>query len=279
MTRRVLRTAGALFLLGFCFAAWALLIEPGWVVWRTYSVETSKWPKSLDGFTIAFITDTHVGSPHISLEKMADIVERTNALKPDLVLLGGDYVIQGVAFGAPVHSREIASVLAKLTARHGVYAVMGNHDAWENAPRMISEFEALGIKVLEDASTRIDTEKGAIWLAGVSDETTAPHDIGKALAGTDAMAPVILFTHSPDIFPNVPPGIALALAGHTHGGQVYVPFLGRPVVPSAYGERYALGLIEEEGKMLFVSPGIGTSIFPIRFLTRPEVSIIELRGR
>lgn len=274
--RRVLKLLGALFLLGAALGIWAVLIEPGWVIWRKHSVETAKWPESLNGFTIAFLADAHVGSPHISLERMEEIVARTNDMQPDLVLLGGDYVIQGVRGGKPVPSADIAAVLGKLRARHGVFAVMGNHDWWENAPRMISEFEQAGIKSLEDASVRIDTGKGAFWLVGVSDVWEGAHDIGKALAGTDEEAPIILFSHSPDIFPDVPSRVALTLAGHTHGGQVYIPLIGRPIVPSKFGQRYAHGLIEENGKLLFVSPGIGTSIIPVRFLVRPEVSLITL---
>jgi len=105
---------------------------------------------------------------------------------------------------------------------------------------------------------------------------TQRYAIWTTLAQTDAGAPVILLTHTPDVFPEVPASVALTLAGHTHGGQVYIPGIGRPVVPSRFGDRYAYGHIVEEGRHLFVSAGIGTAILPLRFLTPPELVVITL---
>jgi predicted MPP superfamily phosphohydrolase len=100
--------------------------------------------------------------------------------------------------------------------------------------------------------------------------------IPRALARVPADEPVLLLTHNPDVFPDVPPRVALTLAGHTHGGQVALPILGRPVVPSRYGQRYAYGLVVEGGRALFVSPGIGTSLLPVRFRVPPEISMVTL---
>ncbi len=257
-------------------AIWGFVIEPSMVRYREYPVYVNNWPQNLSGFTIAFITDTHVGSPHISLGKMRDIVEKTNALNPDLTLLGGDYVIQGVLGGTPVPSADIVNVLANLRAKHGVYGILGNHDWWENAPRMKQEFEAAGIPMLENTARPFTIGTGRFWLAGVSDYSERKYDIDEALADVTTDDPLIVLTHSPDIFPQLPARAALTFAGHTHGGQVKIPFLGRPVVPSDYGSRYALGLIQEDGKQLFVGSGIGTSILPVRFLTPPEVSILKI---
>lgn len=130
--------------------------------------------------------------------------------------------------------------------------------------------------MLEDEARYIAFGGSGFWLAGISDYTEGEHDVGKALSAITDAKPVIAFTHSPDTFPDIPPTISLTLAGHTHGGQVYVLLLGRPVIPSRYGHRYAMGIIEENGKTLFVGSGIGTSILPVRFLTPPEVSILRL---
>ena len=110
----------------------------------------------------------------------------------------------------------------------------------------------------------------------MSDWWEGKHDVGRALEAIPLGAATVLFTHNPDVFPEVPRRVALTIAGHTHGGQVYLPGVGRPIVPSAYGERFAIGHIVEEGRHLFVSPGLGTSILPIRFLVPPEVSILTL---
>ncbi len=262
--------------IGIGLAIWSTLIEPGQIKFKEHPIYIKNWPTELSGFSIAFITDTHVGSPHIGLEKMQSIVDKTNALKPDLILLGGDYVIQGVIGGHPVPSKDIVAVLSKLRARDGVLGVLGNHDWWDDAPRIHHEFDEQHVQILEDAAQHITIGKSGFWVVGVSDYTEGAHDIKKALSGVIDNDPIIILTHSPDIFPDVPSRVGLTIAGHTHGGQVYVPFLGRPVIPSKYGQRYAMGLIEENGKQLFVGSGIGTSILPIRFMTPPEVSILKL---
>lgn len=258
---------------------WSVVIEPGQIKFKEHPIYIEKWPAALSGFSIAFITDTHVGSPHITLERMQSIVDMTNALKPDLILLGGDYVIQGVLGGHPVPSKDIVAVLSKLHATNGVFGILGNHDWWDNAERIHHEFDADDVRILEDAVQHIQIGNNGFWIAGVSDYTEGAHDIGKALASITGNDPVIIVTHSPDIFPDVPASVGLTVAGHTHGGQVYIPLLGRPVIPSRYGQRYAMGLIEENGKQLFVGSGIGTSILPIRFMTPPEVSILKLYPR
>ena len=114
---------------------------------------------------------------------------------------------------------------------------------------------------------------------GIGDILDGHNDVPKAMGGVPEGAPALVFMHNPDVFPRVPSRVSLTIAGHTHGGQVYIPFLGRPIVPSEYGERYAIGHVVEDGRHLFVSPGLGTSILPVRFLVPPEVSIVTLRAR
>ena len=274
--KRGLCSLAAVVAIGLGFAVWAVCIEPAQLKFREYPVYVKGWPEQLQGFSIAFITDTHVGSPHITLNKLQTIVSQTNARHPDLILLGGDYVIQGVLGGHPVSSTAIVDMLSKLHAPAGVYGVLGNHDWWDNAPRIHQEFDNRRVQILEDTSHHIQVDGKGFWITGVSDYNEGAHDIPKALATVSGTDPVILLTHSPDIFPGVPPRVALTIAGHTHGGQVYIPFIGRPVVPSKYGQRYAKGLVEENGRQLFVGSGIGTSILPVRFLTPPEVSILKL---
>jgi predicted MPP superfamily phosphohydrolase len=116
----------------------------------------------------------------------------------------------------------------------------------------------------------------AFWLAGVGDLWTGTPDIEGTLRQVDTDYPVILFTHNPDIFPNVPARVSLTVAGHTHGGQVNLPLLGRPVVPSDFGQRYAYGHVVEGGRHLFVGGGVGTSIIPARFRVPPEIVILTL---
>jgi uncharacterized protein len=232
---------------------------------------------ALDGLRIAVLADLHVGSPFNRLDNLARIVDATNEAQPDLVLLAGDYVIKGVLGGRFVPPEAIAERLRALRAPLGVWAVLGNHDWWLDARRVRAALERAGIPTLDDRAVAIDGAR-RFWLAGVSDFWEGVHDVRGALAAVDDDVPVILFTHNPDIFPHVPARVALTIAGHTHGGQVLLPIVGRPIVPSRYGQRYAIGHVVEEGRHLFVSSGIGTSIIPVRFRVPPEISLVTLRA-
>jgi uncharacterized protein len=187
-------------------------------------------------------------------------------------------VIQGVAGGEFMEPERIAESLRGLRAPLGVYAVLGNHDWWFDGPRVTRAFEGVGIRVLENDAARVERNGRSLWLAGLADLWTRKPDVSRALTGVTDDGPVIVFTHNPDLFPQVPPRAALTLAGHTHGGQVCLPLLGRPVVPSEFGQRYADGHVVEGGRHLFVSSGVGTSIIPVRFRVPPEVVILTLRG-
>lgn len=209
-------------------------------------------------------------------------MRRTNAEAPQLVLLLGDYVVHGTLGGHFVPPETVAGELSNLRAPLGVFAILGNHDYAMNGPRIRGALRRAGITVLEDQSVRIGGGNGApgadapFWIAGVSDFLRAPHDVPGTLLEVTDDAPVILITHNPDLFPEVPGRVALTLAGHTHGGQVRLPFFGRPVVPSIYGQRFAAGHVIEEGRHLYVATGLGTSIVPVRFLVPPEIVVLEL---
>ena len=226
---------------------------------------------------IAVLTDLHVGSPFNGIDKLRRAVDRTNALHPDIVCILGDLVIQGVLGGRFVPPEEIAAELQRLHGGVGVFAVLGNHDAWLDHARVTSALERNGIRVLEEAAVKLATPVGPIWLAGISDLWTGRHDVDAALlAVNDADSPVILMTHNPDVFPAVPDRVTLTLAGHTHGGQVRLPFAGRLVVPSRFGQRFAAGHVIEGGRHLYVATGVGTSILPVRFRVPPAVTLLTV---
>jgi uncharacterized protein len=257
---------------------WGLLFEPAMLRNEDYALQIPGWPAGCDGLRIAVLADLHVGSPFNGPDKLERIIELTEHADPDLILLAGDYVIHGVPGGKFAPPEEIAARLARLSAPLGVWAVLGNHDWWLDAPRVRTALESAGIPVLEDAATRIRAEQCDLWLVGIGDYWEGEHDVAHALAQVDDSAAVLAFTHNPDVFPDIPARVSLTIAGHTHGGQVYLPLIGRPVVPSIYGERYAIGHVVEGGRHLFVSSGLGTSIVPVRFLVPPEVSVITVRA-
>jgi predicted MPP superfamily phosphohydrolase len=253
-------------------AAWAFWWEPRRLVTRTVVLEVPSW--TAPPLRIAIVSDLHAGSPYVKETKVRAVVDAVNAGKPDVIALLGDYVVQGVLGGRFVPPETTAGILRSLHAPLGVYAVLGNHDWWLNGSRVEKALHDAGIEVVEDRAVRA----GSFWIAGISDFWEGKHDIARALAAINDDAPVIAITHNPDLFPMIPQRVALTLAGHTHGGQVALPIVGRLIVPSRYGSRYAIGHIIESGRHLYVTAGVGTSIIPVRFRVPPEVVFIELRS-
>jgi len=253
---------------------WAFWWEPRQLITRAETVHLPCWSGA--PVRVALIADIHAGSPFIDESKLDRLVTMTNAAHPDAIVLLGDYVVQDVVGGHFIPPETTARILRRLHAPAGVFAVIGNHDWWLDAPRVTKAFEANGIRVLEDDAAPVTLPAGRFWFAGVSDYWEGKHDVARALSHVTDDAPTIVLTHNPDIFPNIPPRACLTLSGHTHGGQVALPIFGRRVVPSKYGERYAVGHVVEGGRHLVVTSGVGTSIIPVRFRVPPEIVILTI---
>jgi predicted MPP superfamily phosphohydrolase len=275
---RLRRIAAAFAIaIGSCLI-WGFFIEPRFcLLERTAEAHPRGWPKELDGLRVALISDLHAGSPYVGTARIKGLVERVNAAKPDLIVLLGDYVIQGVAGGTFMPPEDIAGLLKELKAPLGVYAVLGNHDWWLDGPRVRDALAGRGIKVLENEAVRLERGGRAFRLLGLADQIERKPDTVAPLKGVPESEPVIALVHEPDYFPEIPERIALTLAGHTHGGQVRLPIAGSLIVPSDYGQRFVRGLIKEGGRLLYVTTGVGTSIIPVRFGVPPEYVILTLR--
>lgn len=199
-------------------AAWAFWLEPSSLRKQEHEIRLSNWPSQCDGFRIAVLADLHVGSPHNGLENLRRVVELTQRANADLILLAGDLVIQGVVGGNFVSPEDSARELGRLEAPAGVFAVLGNHDWWLDANRVRAALEREGIPVLKDSSQQVVSGRCRFWLVGLGDLWEGRHDIEAALKNVPAREPTILFTHNPDLFPEIPRRVALTIAGHTHGG-------------------------------------------------------------
>lgn len=207
---------------------------------------------------------------------VARLVERVNRERPDAVLLLGDFVDTEVAAGDEVAPEAVARALGDLGAPLGSVAVLGNHDWRFGGERVRAALEAAGVCVLENEAVSLGTGSGPVWVAGVGDARMRLADVRRSLREVPEADPVILLTHDPDVFADVPERVALTVAGHLHGGQVGIPLLRRRVLPSAHGERYARGHVEEDGRHLYVTQSVGEAGLPFRFLAPPEVVVVEL---
>src|SRR3954452_391573 len=232
------------------------------------------WPESLSGLRLALIADLHAGTPQVDEQRIDAIVGRVNSERVDLVALLGDYIDTTVALSEWIAPEGIAARLGRLQSRLGTYAVLGNHDFVHAGARMGQSLRDAGITLLENQAVEVD----GFWIAGLGDLMKRTADLEGTLAQVPDAVPTLLFSHNPDVFPRVPSSVALTLSGHTHGAQVDLPVLRDKLTPSRFGAHYTGGHIEEGGRHLYVSDGIGTSRLPIRFRAKPELPVLELRA-
>lgn len=264
----------ALTLLGL-YAFW---LEPNRLVVKRVDIDLPGWPGGRPLRVVA-IGDIHGGAPYITVKKIKSLVQLANRQKPDVVALLGDYVILGVLGGRFMEPETVADALSGLSAPHGVFAVLGNHDWWYNGPRLRAALEHAGFEVLEDEVATITVDGRPVHIAGLADEWTRRPDVAKTLSLIPDGEPTVVLTHGPDLFPKIPRLNGVTLAAHTHGGQVRLPFLGAPIVPSRYRQRYVSGLIREEDRLMFVTSGVGTSVLPVRLGVPPEIAVLTLKGK
>lgn len=259
---------------GLVICAYGILYRRRVFLVDRIDVPIDELPKALDGLTIAHLSDLHIGAltPKSWGKRW---VEAANRAQPDLAVVTGDMVTSGTEF----HS-DIAEVIGGLRALHGTYVCMGNHDYFGDGEPLISLMREAKIEVLRNEGVALTHEGETLFLAGIDDTWTRRDDLGKALAARPAGAPTILLAHDPERFPRaVAENIALVLSGHTHGGQIAVPFLATRFSLAHFAHRYRLGLYREKKSTLYVHPGLGTTGPPIRLGVAPRVVLLRLRAR
>lgn len=254
-------------------------IEPTQLKLRKITIGSPHWTG--EPLRIGLIGDLHIGGPHVSPQDMDKIVGLMNVEQPDLILLAGDYVNGST----PKTSRSQSvndtinwghAILGDLIAPLGVYAVLGNHDYEYDAQTTRANMTAQGINFVDNRSAVIDER---LCLFGVGDEHYGnPNDDG--YYNCPANFPIIGLMHNPDSFFRVAESsAALMLAGHTHGGQINLPLIGRAVTSTKSGKAYAYGVKTVGDTPVFITAGVGTSILSARFRSPPEIVLIELRAQ
>ncbi|HKP46823.1 MAG TPA: metallophosphoesterase [Pyrinomonadaceae bacterium] len=253
-------------------AARAALSEPFRLSIEHQRIQLTRLPREFDGFRIVHLSDIH-HSPFTSVKQIERAVETANGLQPDLIALTGDYVSKERTYAAPC-----AELLGRLRARHGVFAVLGNHDHWTDAALITDLFRAEGIKVLINQGMRFEKNGCAFWLAGVDDTMVGLDDLSLALAGAREEEMKLVLAHNPVILRKAArAGVDLVLSGHTHGGQVRLRS-ERSKSPRPR-RRLLKGLASQDHTQIYITRGLGTVVLPVRLGCPPEVSLLELRCR
>lgn len=247
------------------------LFESGAIEIHPFTIALDRLPLAFNGLRIALLTDLHHGY-FISREYISRTVRLTNALQPDLILLAGDYIHDDPKFIAPV-MEELGALHAPL----GVFAVQGNRDIWVNRMLVSKEIAGNGIVELTNKGVSLESGGGRIWLCGIDDCNKGKPDTVSAMKGASAGDFALSLTHNPhyaDFLDD--PRVGLVLSGHTHGGQIDLPLLGRPFIPLGC-EKYPCGLIQGPHNKVFISTGIGAVFPPLRFRCPPEIALLTLQ--
>lgn len=265
----VLVGVAALFL---ACALWASRFERWWLDISRRDVPLAKLPAGMEGLTIAHVSDVHWG-PFVDAGFIERSLERVNALRPDVVLLTGDYIDRRASEIEPV-----ARVLGRLRAPLGVWAVLGGHDVRGSERLSRVAFRENGIRLLLNDAAPLVPGPMPLWVAGVRDNSEYYlHCLESALAPVPPGARTILLAHSPDIACDAAErGVDLVLSGHTHGGQICLPFFGPLITESEYWRRFARGLNRAGSTWVHTSRGLGVVRLRARFFCRPEVTLLRL---
>jgi predicted MPP superfamily phosphohydrolase len=228
-------------------------------------------PEGFEGFRVVQVTDVH-HSRIVPIGEVRRVVELANGVGADVAVLTGDYTTSRRGYIEPC-----AEALGELKAREGVWAVLGNHDHYTGAELTVRALSKNKVNVLSNANTVLRRGGDELRLAGVDDWGWGQADWGRALGGVDLSRPSVLLSHEPAVLDmKETRGVSLILSGHTHGGQISLPFVG---APARFMEefKYLRGLYEREGTQLYVSRGTGMIGVPVRIGARPEVAVLRLR--
>lgn len=256
------------------------LLEPNYPRIVRKHIGLRRWPANLDGFTIAQLSDFHF-DPFFSAHPLKAAIGLVNNLRPDLIVLTGDFV--SVRFFTPddpsnaAAAEPCAQLLRQMHAPYGMWAVLGNHDFSSDAKRVAEALRAHGVQLLENKSTPIEPNGGRFWLTGVNDVVCGNPDLDSALARIPSDEATVLLAHEPDYADHVARyPVDLQLSGHSHGGQVRFPLLPPMFLPEL-AQKYVWGLYRIGPLTLYTNPGLGTVGVPIRLNCPPEITLLTLR--
>lgn len=290
-SRRAFLTDSALGSIAVCSggaAGYGTLVEPWSIEVREYEIPIKDLPSGLEGLKIAQVSDTHVGR-RIPDSFIAQAYQKAMDLEPDLIVLTGDHV-----HSKAEHNQQAADLCASMVGVFGgrVIGILGNHDWWGDGDDLTERMKQAGVHMIDNDRVWIDADRrvvvdrqpdgDSIAIVGLGDLTDSVVRPSRAFRDVGEGTPRVVLAHNPDtaeipeLCGDSSPRIDLMMSGHTHGGQVRIPFIGTPIVPSKYGQKYAGGLVQGPRFPVLVSRGIGMSMLPVRVGVPPEVGLITL---
>jgi predicted MPP superfamily phosphohydrolase len=269
--RLLFRLLLVLALTGVALFAWMhheARLDP---VVRRATVRLPDWPGGKAPVRVLLLSDVHMGSAVMDPARLERIVDQANALTPDLVLIAGDFVYGNDEIEGAVSARQLVAPLARLRAPLGVVAVSGNHDYWAGRGSLPPALERAGVVLLDNQAI----VRGPLAIGGLADGYTRHANIPVTMAALYKLPGAkLVLTHAPDITPYLPGKVHLVLAGHTHCGQVLIPYV--TALPRIGRGRYACGWTRDPGRLNLVTAGIGTSILPFRLGADPDMWLLTL---
>lgn len=252
---------------------WGVFEEPNQLRYTQAKLQSVQWPVHWQPLDVVVVSDLHVGSPYIDLEKLETIVDLINTAEPDIVLLLGSFM-PGDFFKTPIPPEDFAPILGRIEAEFEVLALLGRHDAVDGGKRLADALKQQNIRILSNSAAPIKlSQEKRFWIAGFEDNPAAYENIVSKLPEDE---PVFGLVHNPARLPDIPRRLDIVFAGYTHGGLIVIPEFPISVLPTGVPERYAYGLVREDNRQMFVTAGIGTDEFPIRLNNKPEILVATI---
>jgi uncharacterized protein len=272
--RPIKRTGLVIAVILFVLVIWMVGEASSPPIFRFAHVSLAGWPARTRPMRLVLMSDLHVSKPGDTPDRLRDTVARVNLLHPDIVLIAGDFRATGIEAAKSFSIAKTVAPLGDLRPRFETFAILGNHD-YDDPQQMRRRLADQDVRLLDNEAVRV----GPLGIVAVSDIFSHHADVAAAMRSWQKSGGIpIVMTHSPDVIPDLPPAITLALAGHTHCGQVSLPFYGPPTTQSRFGRRYMCGLVREGSRTSIISAGLGVSGWPIRWNARPDLWVIDVGG-
>jgi predicted MPP superfamily phosphohydrolase len=250
------------------------ILEPKRFEINKVSVPIISLPPALEGFKIILLSDIHAGD-YIRPRYIDKVIKHCNELEPDIVVIAGDFTETG-----PEDIYWCAEKLAQLSNKHGLYAVLGNHDSWNGEIEISEALIENNFRLLRNEHILLNINNEDLYIAGIDDYKFGNYDIKKALENIPPDKTTLFISHHPDVVQFLDDyNVSLMLSGHIHGGQWRFPFIGPLYIPSKFGEKHAWGLSERNGSYIYTSKGIGSTSIPFRINCPPEITLLTLTNK